>query len=82
MQAVLTTVNQLVDDHSSWWQWCAGVASGYVPYGAYSYTDLSSPCISYVPVDVPFSWYMMLYPCFSTCSPAQHAFDATAGVTQ
>lgn len=42
-----------------------GVASGYVPYGAYSYTDLSSPCISYVPVDVPFSWYMMLYPCFS-----------------
>mmetsp|Transcript_11240 Transcript_11240/g.45714 ORF Transcript_11240/g.45714 Transcript_11240/m.45714 type:complete len:329 (+) Transcript_11240:84-1070(+) len=37
-----------------------GVASGIL-FGAYSYSDFAPAHVSYVPLEVPFSWYVILY---------------------
>jgi uncharacterized membrane protein len=40
------------------------VASGYVPFGSLTYTDISPVPIHHVPLTIPCSWFMMLYPSY------------------
>eukprot|EP01095_Lingulamoeba_sp_RSL-Kostka_P011101 TRINITY_DN4147_c0_g1_i1.p1 TRINITY_DN4147_c0_g1~~TRINITY_DN4147_c0_g1_i1.p1 ORF type:complete len:344 (-),score=63.17 TRINITY_DN4147_c0_g1_i1:30-1061(-) len=61
-----------------------GVQTG-VLYGKYSYTDLIPLQIFSVPLEIPFSWYMMLYPCFCVAdnivSGASHKRKAEQMIT-
>lgn len=40
-----------------------GVRTGWV-YGSYHYSDMLGPKLGHVPVMIPLSWFMMVYPCY------------------